>query len=184
MYLPRSSRWSMNRRRRRPNYFGWAIFLLVVLFGYYFNRVYLPASPLLAGPTTTPTRSPESYSTEGAQLFKDGKLPQAIDSYKAAINSSPQDPALYVELARIQVWAGKYEEAQANAENALLLNPNNAMAHAVRAWALNWQPGKNGEAMAAIDEALKIDDRNAVIQAYYVEILYDSGFDNFEKARD
>src|SRR5436190_16459001 len=58
------------------------------------------------------------------------------------------------------------------------------MAQAVRAWALNWQPGKNGEALTAIDEALKIDDRNAVIQAYYVEILYDSGLDNFTKARD
>jgi hypothetical protein len=80
MYLPRSSRWSMNRRRRRPNYFGWAIFVLVVLFGYYFNQVYLPASPLLAGPTTTPTRSPESYATEGEELFTDGKLAQAIEA--------------------------------------------------------------------------------------------------------
>ena len=168
----------MNRRRRRPNYFGWAIFLLVVLFGYYFNQIYLPASPLLAGPTTTPTRSPESYATEGGQLFQDGKLPQAIEAYKAAINSSPQDPALYVELARIQVWAGKYEEAQANAENALLLNPNNAMALAVRAWALNFQVDKNGPALDAIGDALEIDPNNAIIQSYYVEILTDSGFDN------
>jgi len=174
----------MNRRRRRPNYFGWAIFLLVVLFGYYFNRVYLPASPLLAGPTTTPTRSPESYVTEGAQLFKDGKLPQAIDAYKAAINSSPQDPTLYVELARVQVWAGKYEEAQANAENALLLNPGNAMAHAVRAWALNFQVDKNGQALEAIGDALKIDPNNAIIQSYYVEILTDSGFDNYGTAAE
>jgi len=174
----------MNRRRRRPNYFGWAIFLLVVLFGYYFNQIYLPASPLLAGPTTTPTRSPESYTTEGAQLFKDGKLPQAIEAYKAAINSSPQDPALYVELARIQVWAGKYEEAQANAENALLLNPNNAMAHAVRAWALNFQVDKNGPALEAIGDALEIDPNNAIIQSYYVEILTDSGFDNYGTAAE
>ena len=184
MYLPRSSRWSMNRRRRRPNYFGWAIFLLVVLFGYYFNQIYLPASPLLAGPTTTPTRSPEAYATEGGQLFKDGKLPQAIEAYKAAINSSPQDPALYVELARIQVWAGKYEEAQANAENALLLNPNNAMAHAVRAWALNFQVDKNGPALEAIGDALEIDPNNAIIQSYYVEILTDSGFDNYGTAAE
>ena len=184
MYLPKSSRWSMNRRRRRPNYFGWAIFLLVVLFGYYFNQIYLPASPLLAGPTTTPTRSPESYVTEGAQLFKDGKLPQAIEAYKAAINSSPQDPALYVELARIQVWAGKYEEAQANAENALLLNPNNAMAQAVRAWALNFQVDKNGPALEAIGDALEIDPNNAIIQSYYVEILTDSGFDNYGTAAE
>lgn len=174
----------MNRRRRRPNYFGWAIFVLIVLFGYYFNRVYLPASPLLAGPTTTPTRSPESYATEGQELFEQGKLAQAIDAYKAAINASPQDPSLYVALARAQVWAGKYEEAQANAENALLLNPDNAMAHAVRAWALNFQVDKNGPALDAINDALKIDPNNAIIQSYWVEILTDSGFDNYDTAAE
>jgi len=122
--------------------------------------------------------------TEAEDLFNKGKLFQAIDSYKAAINSSPQDSTLYVALARMQVWAGKYKEAQANAENALLLDNNNALAHAVRAWALDFQDGKNGEALESIDQALKIDDRNALIQAYYVEILVDSGFDNIAKASE
>lgn len=174
----------MNRRRRRPNYFGWVVFGLVVLFGYYFNRVYLPSTPLLAGPTPTETRSPESYATEAERLFIEGKLSQSMDAYQSAINASPQDPTLYVALARVQVWAGLYEEAQANAENALLLNNNNAMAHAVHAWALDFQEGKNGQALEAIEEALKLDDRNAVIQAYYVEILVDSGFDNYAKAAE
>jgi len=174
----------MNRRRRRPNYFGWVIFGLVVLFGYYFNQVYLPSTPLLAGPTPTETRSPEAYKTEAEQLFNEGKLTQAIEAYQAAKSASPQDPSLYVGLARIQVWAGQPEEAQKNAEYALLLNNTNAMAHAVHAWALDWQDGKNGEALEAIDEALKLDPNNAVIQAYYVEILVDSGFDNYEKAAE
>lgn len=174
----------MNRRRRRPNYFGWVVFGLVVLFGYYFNQVYLPTTSMLAGPTPTETRSPESYATEAESLFKDGKLTQAIDAYESAINASPQDPTLYVALARIQVWAGKYVDAQKSAEYALLLNNANAMAHAVHAWALDFQDGKNGEAMKEIEEALKLDDRNAVIQSYYVEILVDSGFDNYAKAVD
>jgi len=174
----------MNRRRRRPNYFGWFVFALVVLFGYYFNQVYLPASPLLAGPTPTETRSPESYVTEAEKLFADGKLDQAMDAYQAAINASPQDPTLYVALARVQVWASKFEEAQANAENALLLNNNNAMAHAVHAWALDFQEGKNGQALEAIEEALKLDPNNAIIQAYNVEILVDSGFDNYARAAE
>ena len=108
----------MNRRRRRPNYFGWVVFGLVVLFGYYFNQVYLPSTPLLAGPTPTETRSPEAYKTEAEQLFNEGKLTQAIEAYQAAKSASPQDPSLYVGLARIQVWAGQYEEAQKNAEHA------------------------------------------------------------------
>ncbi len=184
MYLPRRTKWSMNRRRKPVNYFGWMIFALVVAFGYYFNRFYLPASSMLAGPTATPTRSSEAYVTEAEELFNDGKLAQAIEAYKAAIGASPQNPAYYVALARAQMWAGEYEEAQKNSENALLLNSNNALAHAVLAWSLDFQVGKNGEALKAIEEALKIDDRNAVIQAYYVEILVDSGFDNYEKAVD
>lgn len=174
----------MNRRRRRPNYFGWAIFLLVVGFGYYFNTIVVPntENPFVA--TLTPTRSAESFVTEAETLFKEGKLLQSIAAYQEAIRSSPQDSTLYVALARVQVFAGQYEEAQSNAENAILLNSNNSMAHAVHAWALDFQ-GENGEAINSIEEALRLDDRNAYAHAYYAEILIDTGlFDNYEKAAE
>lgn len=184
MYLPRSSRWSMTRRRRRPNLFSWAVFGLVVLFGYYFNQVYLPAQPNPFDATPTATRSAESFTSEAEQLFRDGRLLQAIDAYKDAINASPQNPTLYIALARTQVWAGRPEEAQANAENAILLSPDNAMAHAVLAWALDFQ-GKNSEALERIDQALALDPNNAIAHAYRVEILIDSqDFANIEKAID
>ncbi|HSO14188.1 MAG TPA: tetratricopeptide repeat protein [Anaerolineales bacterium] len=174
----------MNRRRKRPNYFGWAVFVLVVLFGYYFNQVYLPANPIMVGPTPTPTRSPESFVAEAQSLFAEGKLLPAIDAYRAAINASPQDSSLYVALARVQVFAGQYEEAEKNAKNALLLNGNNALAHGVHAWALDFQEGKNGEAQSSIQDALNLDPNNALIQAYYVEILVSSGFDGYETAAE
>ncbi|HMB21274.1 MAG: tetratricopeptide repeat protein, partial [Chloroflexota bacterium] len=182
MYLPRSSKWSMTRRRKRPNFFALIVLALVLLFGYYFNQIYLPAQPNPFEATPTATRSAEGLAVEAEQLFKDGKLLQAIDSYQAAINASPQNPALYIAMARIQVWAGKYEEAQANSENAILLNPENSMAHAVRAWALDFQR-KNSDAMTEIDKALEFDPNNAIAHAYRVEILIDSGtFANIEKA--
>ncbi|HEY5729332.1 MAG TPA: tetratricopeptide repeat protein [Anaerolineales bacterium] len=184
MYLPKSSKWSMNRRKRRPNYFGLAIFILVVLFGYYFNQVYLPTQPNPFEPTSTPTRSPESFVTEAQALYAEGKLFPAIEAYQAAINASPQDSSLYVALARVQVFAGQYDEAEKNAKNALLLSPNNAMAHAVNAWALDFQEGKNGEAQASIQEALRLDPNNALAHAFYVEILISSGFDGYAKAAE
>jgi hypothetical protein len=98
MYLPRSSKWSMNRRRRRPNYFSWTVLGLVLLFGYYFNQIYLPAQPNPFEATPTPTRSPESLVTEAKELFKNGKLLPAIEAYEQAIKSSPQDLAV-IELA-------------------------------------------------------------------------------------
>lgn len=174
----------MNRRKRRPNYFGLAIFGLVLLFGYYFNQVYLPTQPNPFEPTPTPTRSPESFVAEAQSLFAEGKLLPAIDAYRAAINASPQDSSLYVALARVQVFAGQYEEAEKNAKNALLLNGNNALAHGVHAWALDFQEGKNGEAQSSIQDALNLDPNNALIQAYYVEILVSSGFDGYETAAE
>jgi tetratricopeptide (TPR) repeat protein len=177
----------MTRRRKRPNLFGWTLFGLVVLFGYYFNQVYLPAQPNPFEATPTVTRSPESLATEAENLFKDGRLLQSIDAYQEAINASPQNPALYIAVARVQVWAGQYEEAQANAENALLLNSENSMAYAVHAWALDFQGGEENraEAMNSIQRAIELDDRNALAHAYYAEILIDTGlFENYDKAAE
>ena len=174
----------MNRRKRRPNYFSLLILGLVLLFGYYFDRVYLPTQPNPFEPTPTPTRSPESFVTEAEALYTEGKLLPAIDAYQAAINASPQDSSLYVALARVQVFAGDYEQAQKNAENALLLNSNNALAHGVHAWALNFQEGRNGEALESIQDALRLDPNNALIHAYHVEILISTGFEGYEKAAE
>jgi len=173
----------MTRRRKRPNLFGWTLLGLVLLFGYYFNQIYLPAQPNPFDATPTVTRSPESFVTEAEGLFKEGKLLQSIESYQSAIEADPQNPTLYIALARIQVFAGQYEEAESNAQNALLLSPENSMAHAVLAWALDFQPGRNSDAMEAIDKALELDPNNAVAHAYRVEILIDSGsFANIETA--
>ena len=184
MYLPKSSKWSRSRRKRRPNYFGIAILILVLLFGYYFDQVYITQIDNPFEPTPTATRSPESFVTEAEGLFKDGKLLPAIDAYQQAINASPQDSSLYVAIARVQVFAGLYEDAQKNAENALLLNPNNALAHGVHAWALDFQDGKNGEALSSIADALRLDPNNALIHAYNVEVLITSGFDGYAKAAE
>ena len=172
----------MTRRRKRPNLFSWTVFGLVILFGYYLNQVYLPAQPNPFEPTPTVTRSAESLSTEAAELFRQGKLLQSIDAYESAINASPQDPSLYIELARIQMFAGQYKEAQTNAENALLLNSESSMAQAVLAWSMDFQ-GNNADALLEIERAIELDPNNAVAHAYKVEILIDSGsFANIEKA--
>jgi tetratricopeptide (TPR) repeat protein len=174
----------MNRRRRRPNYFSLLILALVVTFGYYFNQIYLPAQPNPFEPTPTPTRSPESFVSEAEALYAEGKLLPAIEAYQSAIAASPQDSALYVALARVQVFAGQYAEAEKNAKNAILLNQNNALAYGVHAWALTFQEERNGEALESIQEALRLDPNNALIHAYYVEVLVNSGFDSYVKAAE
>jgi len=172
MYL-KGSKWSMNRRRRRPNWFRIAILVLLIAAGVYLNRVIIPTVPLPYEATATPTRDPESYVVEADALFNEGKLLQAIDIYSEAIRLRPEDPTLFVSLARVQIYASRYADAQTSAENALLLNPNNSMAHVMRAWALDFQ-GEYLAAESAIKRALELDPNNAMAHAIYVEILIDS----------
>ena len=172
MYL-KGSKWSMNRRRTRPNWFRIILLSLLVLGGAYLNRFVIPNQPQFGVPTPTPTRAPESFITEAQEYFAQGKLIPAIASYKEALVSNPNDPAVYVALARVQVFAGQYKDAQSSAESALLLSNDNSMAHAVLAWALDFQE-QYVEAESSITRALELDPNNAIAHAYHVEILVDA----------
>jgi len=174
MYL-KGSKWSMNRRRKRPNWFRITILVLLIAAGVYLDRVIIPAVPQPFVPTATPTRDPESYVVEAEALFNEGKLLQSIDTYTGAIQQRPDDPTLFISRARVQIYAGQYADAQTSAEDALLLNPNNSMAHVMRAWALDFQ-GDYLAAESAIKRALELDPDNALAHAVYVEILIDSYF--------
>ena len=160
----------MQKRRKPLNWFR--ILALVSLIGaaIYFERIIVPTIPQPGIMTPTPTRNPESYISEAEQLFREGKLSQAAESYQAALRANPSDAPTYLTLARIQVFLGRNTEAQANAENALLLNPNNATAHAVRGWALSAQ-GDFLAGEASITRSLEIDPNNALAHAYYAELL-------------
>lgn len=177
----------MNKRRSRPNWFRIILLSLLVLAASYVNRFVVAEIEPLGVPSPTPTISAETLIAEGESLFKQGKLIPAIDAYKRAIVSEPDNPATRIMLARILVFAGQYKEAQTSAEDALLLNPDNSMAFAVRAWALSFQ-GEYLEAETDIKRALELDPNNALAHAYYVEILIDSyysglgSFDSVEKA--
>lgn len=191
MYL-RGNKWTMTRHPRRRTSF-WRVALLLILIGIalYINQVVVPATPPLFIPTPTPTLSPESYLNQAEEYFRQGKLTLAINAYKEAVNSDPTNPAIYVALARLQVFAGQYSEAITNTQNALLKNPDNAMAHAVQGWALGFQE-KYGEAERSIKRALDLDANNALAHAYYAEILinqgditlFDKAIEESKKARD
>lgn len=174
----------MNRRTRRPSF--WRIALLVILIGaaLYINQVVVPATPPLFVPTPTITRSPESFVNLAQEAFNSGKLTQAVDAYKEAINADPTNPSNYIELARLQIFAGEYDEAITNAQNALLKNPNNPMAHALLGWAYGFQE-KYAEAELEIKKALALDTNNALAHAYYAEILINQGdYGLFDKAAE
>ncbi len=169
MYL-RGSKLNMNRRRRRSNPLVIIVLGLLVSGMIYVNEVIVPQTPPLFLPTPTPTRAPESYITEAEQLASQGKLSQAISAYKQSIQADPNNPSNYVALSRLQIYLGLYQDAIDNAGNALLQNPNNAQAIALRGYALGLQ-GQYLDAETALDEAIRIDPNNPIPYAYKAEIL-------------
>jgi tetratricopeptide (TPR) repeat protein len=189
MYLRRKTKWSMTRKRRKVNWFFVTVLLILIAIMVYVDLVIVPTIPPPFVASATPTRSPESFVTEAEALFDDGKLLQAIDLYNQAIRANPSDDTIYVAMARVQVFAGLYEDAQTSAEAAILLSANNSQAHAMRAWALDFQGDILG-AEAAIKRAIELDPNNGIAHAFYVEILVDSflagtgTFDNLAKAAD
>jgi tetratricopeptide (TPR) repeat protein len=164
MYL-RGSKWNMRRRRPRINWFLVVVLVILIAIVAYFDRFVLTNVQAPFAPTPTVTRDPESYATEAEGLFTEGKLLPAIDTYMQAIRISPSDPALYIAVARVQIFAGKYDDALVNAGNSLLLNPNSSMAQAVRGWALT-QKEDYTAADESLQNALRLDPNNGLAHAY------------------
>lgn len=189
MYLS-GSKWNTRARRRRSN--PWRVVALVALIGgvLYVQRFIVPRTQPLFVPTAVPTRSPASFILEADSLFEAGKLEQAEQAYQEAIAVSPQEAAYYTELARVQVFAGKYGEAVTNASNALLLDPNSAMANAVLGWALDFQAQADPDsanildALAKVEKAVELDPNSALIRAYYAEVIIDEDITAFQQARE
>jgi len=162
----------MNQRRRRSSPLRIIVLGLLVAAALYINMQYVPAMDPLFIPTATPTRAPESFLKDAEDMIAKGKINQAIEMYKEASKADPRNPAIYVTLARWQVLYGDYTGAMENAENALLINPNHALAKAVRGWIL----GKQGDFLAGeteLGEAIALDPNSALAYAYLAELYLD-----------
>ncbi|UCF62013.1 MAG: tetratricopeptide repeat protein [Anaerolineaceae bacterium] len=158
----------------------------------YVWQIYIPTVPPLFIPTLTPTRSPASFVLEAESLFQAGKLSQAEESFLQAIAVNPRETTYYIELARIRVFAGNYADAETAARDALVIDPNSALAHAVLAWSVDFQAGQEQDparksellatAMEEIEQAVKINPSSALVHAYYAEILIDNNITDYVRA--
>jgi tetratricopeptide (TPR) repeat protein len=169
MYL-RGSKFNMNRRRRRSNPLTIIILVLLVGGAFYVNQVIVPQTPPLFMPTPTPTTSPETYLQDAQQMEVEGKYAQAIQNYTDALSLNPDNPGIFINIARLQLYTSHFQEAVDNAGNALVANPGNAQAMALRGYAL----GRMGDYITAenvLQEAIDLDPNNPLAYAYMAEIL-------------
>ncbi|MDD5370821.1 MAG: tetratricopeptide repeat protein [Anaerolineaceae bacterium] len=160
----------MTRKRRRINPLRLAILIILVAAAIYIDRVVVPVTPPLFIPTPTATRAPAAYVADAEEFLKKGKVNQAIESYKQAVHSNPEDVSVYLALARLQIYTRDYKNALENAENALVISPNNSMAEATRGWALFFNDD-NVKAEVALRSAIELDPNNALAHAFLAEVI-------------
>jgi len=187
---------SLFHEKKRSNLYRVFLWICLILAGIWLiNQVDKGAiqRPFQASPT--PTRSINSYKTEGDASFTAGQLEEAISAYQEATTINPDDIDVWVELARIQTYSSnllttdaqrlqRLQEALDSIDNAVLLAPDESMVHATRAFVLDWLwsatllAGQDPKTMLAEAEqeatrALQLDGQNVLGMAYYSEIMID-----------
>ncbi|MDX1377494.1 MAG: tetratricopeptide repeat protein [Anaerolineales bacterium] len=148
-------------------------------------------------PTPTATRSADSHALQGDANFTAGKLDEAILSYQEAVRVDPNSAETWAKLARIQIYSSAFlitnEQRQArllegldSARKAVELAPDDSTAHAILAFALDWNADSSIysddpqqvqkfliEAEQAAVRAQQLDNTNILALAYYAEVLLD-----------
>lgn len=196
-------------RRNESNVYRMFFWVILILGGIWLIRgVRRGDIKPLFQPTSTPTRLAQSYALEGDAKFISGQLDDikdadgkvvstgAITAYREAAKVDPTNAKLMADLARIQVYSSalrvgdadikqRLSEALDSAKQAVELDPDSSYAHAVYAFALDWNANSRlvqdpdalqkllSDADLEASRALSLDNTNTLALAFYAEIQID-----------
>jgi len=183
-------------RRAESNVYRLFFLALMVLGGFWLilqmeqGRIKSPFAP-----PPTPTRTSTSYALEGDAQFTAGDLNKAITAYEEAVRVDPNDGKSWAQLARIQTYssallttdaerAARLGEALKSARQATIVSPDDSSAHAILAFALDWNADSSivdetqvqdylRQADTEAIRALQLDATSTLALAFYAEILVD-----------
>lgn len=191
-----SPRRPLFNRRPQSNIYRMFLWVVMILGGVWMLQQMNKGEiqPLFL-PTPLPTRSVESYVLEGDANFSTGQVAAAITAYKEALGMNPNDVETWWKLARIQTYSSAFLitddekrtrllEALESARKAVELAPEDSNAHAILAFALDWNadstlyPNDRVQELLieAEQEALRaqqLDNSNVLALAFYAEVLLD-----------
>jgi len=112
-------------------------------------------------------------------------LGRAEEMAQKALNLNDAEVRAHVILGRIHIFHNRYEQAKAEMDRTIAINPNDAHGLAGRGNVLMWM-GQSGAAIEALEQAQRIDpelnaiDRNALSLAYYLTRRYDAAIGQAE----
>jgi TolB-like protein/DNA-binding winged helix-turn-helix (wHTH) protein/cytochrome c-type biogenesis protein CcmH/NrfG len=120
-------------------------------------------------------------------------LNRAEEMANKALSLNESEVRAHIVLGRIHIAYQRYEQAKAEIDRAIAINPNDAQGLAGRGNILMWS-GQTDAAIDALELAKRIDpelnaiDRNALSLAYYLKGRYDASIEqaeiNLRKAED
>ena len=112
-------------------------------------------------------------------------LGRAEEMANKALSIDDSDVRAHIILGRIHIFYHRYEQAMAEMDRAVAINPNNADGLAGRGNTLMWM-GQTDAAIEALEAARRIDpdmnavDRFALSLAYYLKLRYDAAIEQAE----
>jgi adenylate cyclase len=112
-------------------------------------------------------------------------LERAEELASKALSLDDSEVRAHVILGRVHIFHQRYEQAKAEIDRAIAINPNDAHGLAGRGNVLMWA-GQTDAAIEALEHAQRIDpelnaiDRNAFSLAYYLKRRYDASIEQAE----
>lgn len=195
MYLNGKEPTFRNTKKHSNIYRVLALLVLIVFFMTVLTGIAKGEVQPLFMPTPTPTRTTHSFVIEGQTHFEAGNLDAAIESFQKATALDPEDPELFIDLARIQTYSSsllttdaersqRLAEALDSIDRAKELASDSSEVLAMRSFVLDWNANPLlvdedtaeellNEAEAEAVLALQYDNTNTLALAYYAEILVD-----------
>jgi len=141
----------------------------------------VPAETTAPPEKKTPTEDKKDWLQKGYELSKQGKLDEALDAYRKALEIDPKFANAWYNMGIVFEEQGKLDEALDAYRKALEIDPKLANAWIGMGNTLNNQ-GKLDEALDAYRKALKFDPKNALAWNNMGAVLNSQG--KLDKALD
>ena len=115
---------------------------------------------LLAVAESRPRGFARLYNTLGDLAIDARKLDEAMDWYRTAVETNPQNADAWLQMMTLHLAAGRNDEAARCAREAVAIRPEEAAAHFL-AGVVFARNGRVNEALPYLREAVRLEPDNA-----------------------